>query len=66
MSDESHKLIEVLPDLEGPTIDAYLVYPEELRHSKRIAVVRDFLLGQAAEENPEHADALSLERVGAK
>lgn len=50
MSDESDKLVEVLPDLEGPTIDAYLVYPEELRHSRRIAVVRDFLLGQVAED----------------
>ena len=34
----------VLPDLEGPSIETYFVYPEELRHSKRIAVFRDFLL----------------------
>ena len=46
MSDESDKLVEIMPDLEGPTIEAYLVYPEELRHSKRIGVVRDFLLRQ--------------------
>ena len=50
MTDESEKLVEVLPDLEGPTIDAYLVYPEELRHSKRIAVVREFLLTQVAQD----------------
>ena len=34
----------VLPDFEGPTFTAYFVYPEELRHSKRVAVLRDFLL----------------------
>ena len=32
------------PELEGPSIETYFVYPEELRHSKRIAVFRDFLL----------------------
>ena len=36
--------VRVLPDLEGPSIETYFVYPEELRHSKRIAVFRDFLL----------------------
>ena len=51
MSDESEKLVEVLEDLEGPSIEAWLVYPEELRHSKRIAVVRDFLLAQVAEDS---------------
>ncbi len=39
----------VLPDLQGPTFDAYFVYAEELRHSKRIAVFRDFLLTKVAE-----------------
>jgi DNA-binding transcriptional LysR family regulator len=51
MSDESGKLVEILEDLEGPSIEAYLVYPEELRHSKRIAVVRDFLLRQVDEDS---------------
>jgi DNA-binding transcriptional LysR family regulator len=37
-------LVQVLPELEGPGLDAYFVYPEELRHSKRIAVFRDFLI----------------------
>lgn len=36
--------VPVMPDLEGPSIETYFVYPEELRHSKRIAVFRDFLL----------------------
>ena len=42
-------LVAVLPEIDGPQIDAYFVYPEELRHSKRIAVFRDFLLRKVAE-----------------
>lgn len=42
---QDHQGLErVLPDMDGPTIEAYFVYPEELRRSKRIAVFRDFLL----------------------
>ena len=36
-------------DLPGPEVEAYFVYPEELRSSKRIAVFRDFLLRKVAE-----------------
>lgn len=50
ISDESPDLVEVLPEIEGPVIEAYFVYPEELRSSKRVAVIRDFLLEQAAED----------------
>jgi DNA-binding transcriptional LysR family regulator len=39
-------LIRVLGEVEGPKVPAYFLYPEELRHSKRIAVLRDFLLKQ--------------------
>ena len=46
LSQESSELKEILPDLEGPTIEAYFVYPQELRHSKRIEVLRDFLLDE--------------------
>jgi DNA-binding transcriptional LysR family regulator len=42
-------VVKVLPDLTGPTAEAYFVYPEELRHSKRIAVFRDFLLRKVGE-----------------
>ncbi len=42
-------LVNVLPDVEGPQIDAYFVYPEEVRTSKRTAVFRDFLLRKVAE-----------------
>ncbi len=44
-------LVQVLPDIDGPLIQAYFVYPEELRHSKRIAVFRDFLLQKIAKSN---------------
>ena len=37
-------LVPVLPGMEGPAFDIYFVYPEELRHSRRIGVFRDFLL----------------------
>lgn len=39
----------VLPDMQGPSFDAFFVYAEELRHSKRIAVFRDFLLKEVAD-----------------
>ncbi|MTJ79956.1 MAG: LysR family transcriptional regulator [Telmatospirillum sp.] len=47
---EAGNLVEILPELRGPSFDAYFVYPEELRHSKRIAVFRDFLIRKIAEE----------------
>lgn len=39
----------VLPEVCGPTVEAYFVYAEELRHSKRVEVFRDFLLRKVAE-----------------
>lgn len=47
---EADNLVAILPDLHGPRVDAYFVYPEELRHSKRIAVFREFLVKQIAEQ----------------
>jgi DNA-binding transcriptional LysR family regulator len=44
------ELVEILPELEGPQMEAFLVYPEELRHSRRIDAVRDFLLQEVREE----------------
>jgi DNA-binding transcriptional LysR family regulator len=49
-SRQSDALVQILPDLRGPTIEAFFVYPEELRHSMRIAVFRDFLLKKIAEQ----------------
>ena len=50
MSRHAANLVEVLPELRGPSYDAYFVYPEALRDSKRIAVFRDFLLRMIAED----------------
>lgn len=50
MSRESRDLVQVLPELQGPKFDAYFVYPEELRDSKRITVFRDFLLRRIAQD----------------
>lgn len=41
-------MVRVIPELEGPQVPAYFVYPEELRHSKRITVLRDFLIQEVA------------------
>ena len=41
-------LVRVLPDSEGPVITAYFVYPEEMRSTKRIKVLRDFLVKKVA------------------
>lgn len=45
------QLVQVLPELRGPSFDCYFVYPEELRHSKRVTVFRDFLLEKLSEQD---------------
>ncbi|MDE1149618.1 MAG: LysR family transcriptional regulator [Azospirillaceae bacterium] len=52
ISESNPDLVRILPDVTGPRIDAYFVYAEELRHSKRIAVFRDFLVKKVAETFP--------------
>jgi DNA-binding transcriptional LysR family regulator len=48
LANEPGDLVRVMPDVEGPEVPAYFVYPEELRHSKRITVLRDFLVQEVA------------------
>jgi DNA-binding transcriptional LysR family regulator len=55
MSERSSNLVEILPELKGPAIEAFFVYPEELRHSRRIQVVRDFLVEQVEEDKKNKA-----------
>jgi DNA-binding transcriptional LysR family regulator len=45
---EGRGVVQVLPGVEGPAIEAYFVYPEELRQSARVAVFRDFLVREMA------------------
>lgn len=45
-------LVKILPEeLIGPPINVFFVYAEELRHSKRITVFRDFLIHQMEEDS---------------
>ena len=48
MVPSNRRVVRVLPDVEGKAYDAFFVYPDELRKSKRISVFRDFLLNQVA------------------
>ncbi len=45
----SSKVTRILTDYEGPSLDAYFVYPEAHRKSKRVAVFRDFLIRQISD-----------------
>ncbi len=37
------ELVRVLPEVESVEVPVFLAYPEELRHSRRVAVFRDFV-----------------------
>ncbi len=41
--EDTPDLVRVLPDVESSEVPVFLAYPEELRHSKRIAAFRDFV-----------------------
>jgi DNA-binding transcriptional LysR family regulator len=49
LNQETGNLVEVLPELRGPDVDVYFVYPQELRNSNRIALFRDFMLRKVEE-----------------
>ena len=46
---DASSLMRVLPEISSPPTQCYFVYPEEMRHSKRIEVFREFLLRKVAE-----------------
>ncbi len=46
---ENPDMVRIMTDLKGSKIDVFIVYPEELRNSKRVAVFRDFLLARLTE-----------------
>ena len=39
-------IIRVLPDVESVEVPVFLAYPEELRHSRRVAAFRDFVMDE--------------------
>ncbi|MEQ8665257.1 MAG: LysR family transcriptional regulator [Rhodospirillales bacterium] len=46
MVKEVSNLVEILPEIRGPKLDAYFVYPMELKNSARIVAFRDFLVNR--------------------
>ena len=44
LTEDFADLVRVLPDVESNEVPVFLAYPEELRHSKRVAAFRDFVL----------------------
>ena len=46
---DSPELVRVLPEDSSRPIPVYLAYPEELRHSKRVAAFRNFVLDEIKE-----------------
>lgn len=42
------RVVQVIPEISGPSFDAYFVYPDELRDLKKIAAFRDFLLAKVS------------------
>ncbi|MGB0935211.1 MAG: LysR family transcriptional regulator [Alphaproteobacteria bacterium] len=47
------KLVEVLPDLKGPVVDLYYIYPEQLKGSKRVLALYDFINEELPKTYPE-------------
>ncbi|VDC31750.1 LysR family transcriptional regulator [Pseudogemmobacter humi] len=43
ITEDSPSLVRVLEDVESGEVPVFLAYPEELRHSKRVAAFRDFV-----------------------
>lgn len=58
---EVPELVQVLPGEESAPVPVFLAYPEELRHSKRVAAFRDFVL----EEIQEYRRARRVENAAA-
>jgi len=47
LATESGGLVALLPDIERPPLPVLYVYPEELRGSKKVQLLRDFLVAKA-------------------
>jgi DNA-binding transcriptional LysR family regulator len=43
LTEDFPSLVRVFPDVESGEVPVFLAYPEELRHSKRVAAFRDFV-----------------------
>lgn len=54
--DSAERLVRVLPEIESNEVPVFLAYPEELRHSKRVQVFRDFITEEISEHRRRHRD----------
>lgn len=43
LTEDFPNLVRVLPEVQSAEVPVFLAYPEELRHSKRVAAFRDFV-----------------------
>ncbi|MCX7288817.1 MAG: LysR family transcriptional regulator [Rhodobacterales bacterium] len=43
LTEDFPNLVRILPDIQSAEVPVFLAYPEELRHSKRVAAFRDFV-----------------------
>jgi len=50
MMQEKRGVSRILPELKGPEVGMYFLYPLELKNSKRISVFRDYLLRRLAQD----------------
>jgi DNA-binding transcriptional LysR family regulator len=48
MSDEKSELVPVLAEFEQPSLNMIFAYPEELKSSKKVQLLRDFLVAKIA------------------
>ncbi|KCV83401.1 LysR family transcriptional regulator [Actibacterium atlanticum] len=60
LTEDFPELTRVLPDVESNEVPAFLAYPEELRHSKRVEVFRDFVVEEIFEHRKRIKQAKSL------
>jgi DNA-binding transcriptional LysR family regulator len=51
------QLVRVLPEVESAEVPVFIAYPEELRHSKRVAAFRDFITEEITAYRKQHAQA---------
>jgi len=54
ITEEFPHLVRVLPDVESGEVPVFLAYPEELRHSKRVAAFRDFVMEEIVNFRRRH------------
>ncbi len=53
------EMVRVLPEVQSAEVPVFLAYPEELRHSKRIEVFRDFVAEEVIAYRRRQRDAAS-------